>query len=265
MIATVLGAPLEDAWRLHTWSTWVQRQFDIRALETSRDDIERAVTELQDYVTGLLAARQAAPGDDLISALLAARDQGDRLSAAECVQLVVNVLAGGIDTTAGQLAHAIGSSPGIQASGRGWPPIPAWRRGPSTRCCGSSPSLPSPRGSAWSRWSSATSPSRRARSSRSAPNGPTATLRTAMAGMAMTGMGNASTSPPPVRAGCSPSARAPTTAWARTWPGPSSRRRWRSSRRALPASPWTARLSWAGSRASTGSTSSRSPGRAHPR
>jgi cytochrome P450 len=107
MIATVLGAPLEDAWRLHTWSTWVQRQFDIRALEASRDDIERAVTELQDYVTGLLAARQAAPGDDLISALLAARDQGDRLSAAECVQLVVNLVAGGIDTTAGQLAHAI--------------------------------------------------------------------------------------------------------------------------------------------------------------
>ena len=39
--------------------------------------------------------------------MLAARDQGDRLSAAECVQLVTNVLAGGIDTTAGQLAHAI--------------------------------------------------------------------------------------------------------------------------------------------------------------
>jgi cytochrome P450 len=106
-IATVLGAPHQDAGRLHTWSTWVQRQFDIRALETSRDDIERAVTEAEEYVTGLLEARRAAPGDDLISELLAARDQGDKLSAAECVQLVVNLLAGGIDTTAGQLAHAI--------------------------------------------------------------------------------------------------------------------------------------------------------------
>ena len=108
-IATVLGAPHQDAGRLHTWSTWVQRQFDIRALETSRDDIERAVTEAQEYVTGLLEARRAAPGDDLISELLAAREgeAGGRLSAAECVQLVVNLLAGGIDTTAGQLAHAI--------------------------------------------------------------------------------------------------------------------------------------------------------------
>jgi cytochrome P450 len=126
-IAAVLGAPDQDAWQLHAWSSWVQRQFDIRALEMNRDDIERAVTEVRDYVTGLLEAKRAAPGDDLISDLLAARDEkgegpgstegegsartakagGDRLSAGECVQLVTNLLAGGIDTTAGQLAHAI--------------------------------------------------------------------------------------------------------------------------------------------------------------
>ena len=106
-IATVLGAPHKDAMRLHTWSSWVQRQFDIRALGTNRDDIERSVTEVQAYVTELLEARRAAPADDLISELLAAQAGGDRLSAAECVQLVVNLLAGGIDTTAAQLAHAI--------------------------------------------------------------------------------------------------------------------------------------------------------------
>jgi cytochrome P450 len=106
-IATVLGAPQEDAGRLQEWSSWVQRQFDIRALGSNRDDIERAVIEVQDYVTSLLENRRAAPADDLISDLLAARDQGDRLSAAECLQLVVNLLAGGIDTTTAQLAHAI--------------------------------------------------------------------------------------------------------------------------------------------------------------
>jgi cytochrome P450 len=106
-IATVLGAPQQDAGRLQEWSSWVQRQFDIRALGSNRDDIERAVIEVQDYVTALLEDRRAAPADDLISDLLAAREQGDRLSAAECVQLVVNLLAGGIDTTSAQLAHAI--------------------------------------------------------------------------------------------------------------------------------------------------------------
>ena len=113
-IATVLGAPGRDVGRLQEWSSWVQRQFDIRALSSNRDDIERAVIEVQDYVTALLKARRAAPAGDLISDLLAARDPeegaggaGGRLSAAECVQLVVNLLAGGIDTTSAQLAHAI--------------------------------------------------------------------------------------------------------------------------------------------------------------
>jgi cytochrome P450 len=106
-IATLLGAPHQDAARLQEWSSWVQRQFDIRALGTNRDDIERAVIEVQDYVAALLESRRAAPADDLISELLAARDDKDRLSAAECVQLVANLMAGGIDTTSAQLAHAI--------------------------------------------------------------------------------------------------------------------------------------------------------------
>ena len=106
-IAAVLGAPDRDAPRLHEWSSLVQRQFDIRALATQVPEIERAVTELQDYVEALLRQRRAEPGEDLVTALLAAQDQGDRLSHAECVNLVLNVIAGGIDTTQAQLSHAM--------------------------------------------------------------------------------------------------------------------------------------------------------------
>jgi cytochrome P450 len=106
-IAAVLGAPLEDAPRLHAWSNLVQRQFDIRSLETERDRIERAVAEVYDYVEALLRRRRAEPADDLLSTLLAAEADGDRLSHAECVNLVLNVLAGGVDTTQAQLAHAL--------------------------------------------------------------------------------------------------------------------------------------------------------------
>jgi cytochrome P450 len=101
-IATVLGAPHQDAGRLHEWSSWVQRQFDIRALEMSRAEIERAVKEVEEYVTALLVTRRRSPADDLVSVLLDAN-----LTEHECVNLLVNLLAGGIDTTAGQLAHAI--------------------------------------------------------------------------------------------------------------------------------------------------------------
>ena len=106
-IAAVLGAPREDAARLHDWSGWVQRQFDIRALANDLARVERATMEVYDYAEELLEKRRAAPAEDLISALIAAEDRGDRLSHAECVNLVVNVLAGGIDTTQSQLAHAL--------------------------------------------------------------------------------------------------------------------------------------------------------------
>jgi cytochrome P450 len=58
-IAAVLDAPYQDAWQLHAWSSWVQRQFDIRALEMNRDDIERAVTEVRDYRPARSQARGA--------------------------------------------------------------------------------------------------------------------------------------------------------------------------------------------------------------
>src|SRR5487761_1329696 len=106
-IAAVLGAPAADAPRLHEWSGWVQRQFDIRALTSQVPEMERAVTEVYGYVEALLARRRAEPGDDLLTSLLAAEEAGDRLSHAECVNLVLNVTAGGIDTSQAQLGHAL--------------------------------------------------------------------------------------------------------------------------------------------------------------
>ena len=106
-IAAVLGASLADAPRLHEWSTWVQRQFDIRALGSEPERIERAVSELYDYVEALLELRRREPSDDLISALLAAEEEGEKLSHSECINLVLNVIAGGVDTTQAQLSHAM--------------------------------------------------------------------------------------------------------------------------------------------------------------
>jgi cytochrome P450 len=106
-IATVLGAPLADAPRLHDWSSMIQRQFDIRALATQVPELERTAGELYSYVEDLLDQRRAEPGEDLLTQLLAAEEAGERLSHAECVNLVLNVIAGGIDTTQAQLSHAI--------------------------------------------------------------------------------------------------------------------------------------------------------------
>jgi cytochrome P450 len=106
-IATILGAPVEDAPRLHDWSTWVQRQFDIRALSTELGRIEAAVVEVYGYVEALLARPPEQSKATLLGALLAAEADGERLSHVECVNLAINVLAGAIDTTQSQLSHAL--------------------------------------------------------------------------------------------------------------------------------------------------------------
>ena len=106
-VATVMGAPLADAPRLHHWSNWIQRQFDAPSMVTERESIERAVEEFYDYCGELLEQRRDDPSDDLISTLIAAEAEGDRLSDVELVNLVLNVLIGGVDTTQSQLAHGM--------------------------------------------------------------------------------------------------------------------------------------------------------------
>ncbi len=106
-IARVMGAPLSDAARLHHWSNWIQRQFDAISLAQDRPLIEEAVTEFYAYADELLTRRRDTPGDDLVSTLIAAEAEGDRLSDDELVNLVLNVLIGGVDTTQSQLAHAV--------------------------------------------------------------------------------------------------------------------------------------------------------------
>jgi cytochrome P450 len=102
MIATVMGAPLEDAPQLQEWANTIQGQFDPVKLQTELPALERAATEFQDYARGLLERRRREPADDLLSTLLAAELDED-----EAISLVSSVLVGGVDTTQSQLAHGI--------------------------------------------------------------------------------------------------------------------------------------------------------------
>lgn len=106
-IAAVLGAPEADAPRLQVWSTLIQRQFDIQALATQLAELEEAAAQAYDYIEDLLTQRASQPGEDLLTQLLAAEEAGDKLSHPECVNLVLDVIAGGVDTTQAQLGHAL--------------------------------------------------------------------------------------------------------------------------------------------------------------
>src|ERR1700716_3438413 len=107
VIAEVMGAPLSDAPRLHHWSNWIQRQFDAASLISERELIEQAVAEFYVYADELIETRRRSPGEDLITDLITAEEEGDRLSHDELRNLVLNVLVGGVDTSQSQLAHAV--------------------------------------------------------------------------------------------------------------------------------------------------------------
>jgi cytochrome P450 len=107
MIAELMGAPLADAARLGEWANLIQGQFDPVMVATRRPILERAADEFQAYGRALLAARRTDPGEGLISELLAAEAEGDRLTEDECVDLISAILVGGVDTTQAQLAHGL--------------------------------------------------------------------------------------------------------------------------------------------------------------
>ena len=107
VIAEVMGAPPRYAPKLHEWSNLIQRQFDPVSLAAERPAIEAAVAEFYAWADELIAARRADPGEDLITDLIAAEADGERLSNDELRNLVLNVLVGGVDTSQSQLAHAV--------------------------------------------------------------------------------------------------------------------------------------------------------------
>jgi cytochrome P450 len=106
IICELLGAPRSD-WQLFSrWAEDVLRIFNGTAYE-EMDVIGRARDELNEYVLALIADRRNDPREDLITELIAAEEEGDRLSTEELVTMVNAVIVAGTDTTRNQLACAL--------------------------------------------------------------------------------------------------------------------------------------------------------------
>jgi cytochrome P450 len=106
IICELLGAPKQD-WRLFSrWATDLLRIFN-NNLREDLPVIDKARHELDTYVYDLINDRREKPADDLLTDLIAAEAEGDRLSAEELVVMVQAVIIGGTDTTRNQLACAV--------------------------------------------------------------------------------------------------------------------------------------------------------------
>jgi cytochrome P450 len=69
------------------------------------EEFQLAAVSMYEYFTALAAAKRRAPGDDLLSALIAARDSGDSLSEAELVAMMFLLLVAGHETTVNLISN----------------------------------------------------------------------------------------------------------------------------------------------------------------
>ncbi|GLX36972.1 cytochrome P450 [Streptomyces lavendulae] len=103
VICELLGVDPEHRGRLHHLSNTV-----IISTDTTPAEVMAAVRELVELIAAIAAARRAAPGEDLTSALIAARDEdGDRLSEAELIGTMRLMLVAGHETTLNLISNAV--------------------------------------------------------------------------------------------------------------------------------------------------------------
>lgn len=105
VIAEMLGIPRTDRALLRPWSADICGMFELSpSPETARKAV-RASTEFSAYLQELIAVRRAEPGEDLISALICAHDEGDRLSEQEMISTCVLLLNAGHEATVNTTAN----------------------------------------------------------------------------------------------------------------------------------------------------------------
>jgi cytochrome P450 len=106
VICDLLGVSVDDQERFKEWSHALARGLDPDFLLT--DEVvaarERAVMQFAQYFFELLADRRAHPGDDLLSGLVRAEDEGSVLTEAELLSTCILLLVAGHETTVNLIA-----------------------------------------------------------------------------------------------------------------------------------------------------------------
>ncbi|MGW3663918.1 cytochrome P450 [Streptomyces sp. NPDC005141] len=99
VIAEMLGIPESDRAPLRPWSADICGMYELSPPEEVARKAVRASVEFTEYLRGLIEARRKEPADDLISGLIAAHDEGDRLTEQEMISTCVLLLNAGHEAT----------------------------------------------------------------------------------------------------------------------------------------------------------------------
>ncbi|QFU91604.1 cytochrome P450 [Amycolatopsis sp. YIM 10] len=101
VICELLGVPIEDRTAFRDWSAI------IAAGPARQGELPDALAELLVRIRAMLADRAARPGNDLVSGLLAVRDEGDRLSEDELTSMVFMLVIAGYETTVNLIGNGV--------------------------------------------------------------------------------------------------------------------------------------------------------------
>jgi cytochrome P450 len=108
VMCELLGVPPADYDAFRVWTTDVGLVFSLAYGGDIRERVETALVGLGGYIESLMADKTGNPGEDLISALVAARDDADsRVSAVELRNLLITLIFGAHDATRHQLSNAM--------------------------------------------------------------------------------------------------------------------------------------------------------------
>ncbi|MEU2392876.1 cytochrome P450 [Streptomyces sp. NPDC007369] len=104
VISELLGVPVDDR---HEFQHWTDRMLMRGAEPPDPAVVNEAWQHMRAYVTDLIRDKRAHPGDDLLSGLIAARDEEQQLTEDELIAMVFLLLAAGYVTTVNLIGGSI--------------------------------------------------------------------------------------------------------------------------------------------------------------
>src|ERR1700722_9715033 len=99
VICHLLGVPAEDQGQFRAWGHDVAATLEPQLAAGARAQSRAAEVALTRYLQDLVRERRANPDDSILSALIAAEEEGDRLSPGEVVRMAFLLLIAGFETT----------------------------------------------------------------------------------------------------------------------------------------------------------------------
>ncbi|MER8526169.1 cytochrome P450 [Mesorhizobium sp. M0814] len=109
IIAEMLGVPVDMGPQLLDWSHRMVAMYMHGRTRETEDTANRAARDFSDFLRGYVAERRKRPGEDLLSLLIAAQEDGQKLSEDELVSSAILLLNAGHEATVHQTGNAVRS------------------------------------------------------------------------------------------------------------------------------------------------------------